>query len=147
MNNNGRLPVDWPYPVNDQNSSKVLFKGKHTYDRTSVGVRESFRAKPPHTWILSKGFRGVQTGDRLWIYSGGAEQFITALTHAVSQPRPVGGDWYVDLEPDWPVTDYLEHRPLSRFLFRQIPQSVVRANPVTVAYLEAHLLAAQTYSA
>lgn len=58
----------------------------------------------------------------MWIYSGGDEQEIVALTRHVKLPEQDGtGTWYVELKPDLAVTKYLEAHALPRSLFRQVP--------------------------
>ena len=113
--------------------------------RDAAGVRETFRRAGTADWALASNFHQLRCGDLVWIYSGGAEQIVTALAVAVDDPRCESGRWFVRLEPDWPVTDYLASTPLRRSLFRQVPYTVSRASPVTEAYLTAHLLAARTF--
>ncbi|TDP97084.1 hypothetical protein [Labedaea rhizosphaerae] len=114
--------------------------------RDAAGVRETFRRTGTADWALASNFHQVGRGDLVWIYSGGAEQIVTALAKAVDDPHQDGsGTWFVRLEPDWAVTDYLAETPLPRSLFRQVPYTVSRATPVTEAYLTAHLLAARTF--
>lgn len=115
--------------------------------RDAAGVRETFRRSGTADWALASNYRQLRRGDLVWIYSGGAEQIVTALAIAVEDPRcdEASGTWFVRLEPDWPVTDYLAQTPLPRSLFRQVPYTVSRATPVTEAYLIAHLLAARTF--
>jgi hypothetical protein len=114
--------------------------------RDAAGVRETFRRAGTADWALASNYRKIRRGDLVWIYSGGDEQVVTALAVAVADPRRAeSGTWFVRLEPDWPVTDYLAATPLPRALFRQVPYTVSRATDVTEAYLTAHLLAARTY--
>ena len=137
------MPAHWLYPVADKPGDRA------GSCRNAAGVRDTFRRKGTADWALASAFRLVRRGDLFWIYSGGAEQIVTALARAVDDPRhdAAAGTWFVRLEPDWAVTGYLAVTPLPRALFRQVPYTVTRADEVTEAYLTAHLLAARRYPA
>lgn len=134
-------PVNWIYPVNSK-SGYVLQPGVRNNNMVSPeNIWKMIRNNPykPDAWYLSKGYRTMNPGDRIWVYSAGDNQFICALGIVAQIEQYKDGDWYAILIWNLTATQALEKNPIRREEYGQIVQSPARANEATSHYLDAWL--------
>lgn len=126
----------WLYPTNPHRGCWVGRAEGDVLVPGNVRPRERVDADGTITWSLSSGYRSMRAGDLVWLYAAG-HQVLYALARAeqiVHDERH--GSWVAVLRWCYDATERLDSSPIPRAAFGQVPQSVQRANPQTVAVLE-----------
>lgn len=137
-------PTHWLYPTNEQGDYHLVnvTPGQPNLRVSPENVWAQIELDPDRrdTWYLSTGFRQMRGGDAVWLYAAG-DQELYALARVAGVERDAAGDHHAVLLWDLEATRRLARAPISRSSFREVPQSVRRANSATVNVLNAWLLA------
>lgn len=135
MDDDMRAPSHWLYPTNEASRYVLADDGKQT-KVSPEALWESIKAGQvtADAWVLTSGYRSLTRSDVVWLYAGG-RQYIYAMARVASVYEE-SFEWYADLVWDLDATRQLIKNPIPRSTFQQIPQSVRRANALTLPVLD-----------
>lgn len=115
---------DWLYPLSSKSGYYFeLPDGTRTTDTGPVNFEASVRrGKPDDTWGLSKNYKNVQRGDRVWVYFGRADGDLgVAGLATVAKKVSPGRDRPADICLKWDIP------ATKRLILRPFPADEIRA--------------------